>query len=177
MNRRQFVVSLLAGGAVMGAGGAAWLANGPDRQTLTVDATVSLLDELIKQPVKTLGAWNLTTILTHCAQSVEYSMTGYPDHKSDTFKATAGQLAFSVFSTRGEMRHALNEAIPGAPMIETRAAVQEAYQRFRTSLLVFQAYQALLKDHFAYGPLSKSQYEVAHAMHFYNHLLEIEPIA
>ncbi|MFT6701096.1 MAG: hypothetical protein ACJAUM_000956, partial [Pseudomonadales bacterium] len=29
------------------------------------------------------------------------------------------------------------------------------------------------KPHFAYGELTKSQYELAHAMHFVNHLKEL----
>lgn len=34
-----------------------------------------------------------------------------------------------------------------------------------------------LAPHFAYGPLTKQQYEMAHVMHFNNHLKEIDLIS
>lgn len=71
------------------------------------------------------------------------------------------------------MRHGLNEIIPGAPGFLKEENLEQAYNRFRTSLLDFDAHQGPLKQHFAYGTLSKAEYEKAHAMHFNNHLSEI----
>jgi hypothetical protein len=41
-------------------------------------------------------------------------------------------------------------------------------------MIKFKGYHGHLAEHFAYGNMTKQQYEQAHAMHFYNHLLEIE---
>lgn len=66
------------------------------------------------------------------------------------------------------------EAISGAPLIKESEDIAYAYERFRESMINFQSYDGRLAEHFAYGSLTKQEYERAHAMHFYNHLLEIE---
>ena len=101
-------------------------------------------------------------------------MSGYPQHKSDAFKQTLGRAAFAVFSSKGEMRHNLAESIPGSPRITSAENADQAFERFRRSMMDFQAFGGALAPHFAYGPLNKAQYENAHAMHFYNHLEEIQ---
>lgn len=174
MNRRNFLLGLIAGGAVVGTGGAIWLNTKSNARPLTIQAAIQTLDEMMSKKVTTLGDWKLNQILVHCAQSVEYSMIGYPEHKSDFFKGTVGPLAFAAFSSKGAMRHGLNEAIPGAPELEISYDMADAYKRFKTSMLTFANHQGSFADHFAYGPLTKPEYEQAHAMHFYNHLLEIE---
>ena len=172
MNRRNFLLGTLAGGLIMGGG--AWTAIEPNSEPLSIDTALTKLDNLmVKNPITT-GDWNLYKILIHCAQSVEYSMTGYPEHKSDLFKSTAGKAAFSLFSAKGKMTHPLNEAIPGAPVFSLEENIALAFERFKKSLKDFQQYQGDLAPHFAYGPLSKPEYEAAHVMHFNNHLQEIQ---
>ncbi|CAD5263613.1 Twin-arginine translocation pathway signal [Alteromonas sp. 38] len=174
MNRRNFLLGIIAGGAAIGATGIVWLDGKSSSKALSIDASIQTLDKVIKQDVLTLGDWDLYKILIHCAQSVEFSMLGYPEHKSDLFKNTVGKMAFSVFSARQEMTHGLSEAIPGAPSIEERGDINSAYTRFRAAMVKFRHYTGPLAEHFAYGNLNKQEYEKAHAMHFYNHLLEIE---
>ncbi len=135
-------------------------------------AADSALVELLKQPHRTSGAWKLAQILEHAAQSVEYSMTGYPEKKSALFHATVGATALAVFDTRGSMSHALDEPIPGAPALkdgEPGAAVA----RLRDVLGRFAAHRGALKAHFAYGELSHAQYTRAHLMHLANHWSEV----
>lgn len=174
LNRRQFVLSLLAGTAAVGVGSTIWINQKSNTEDLTIDRALSILDKLMTQPQATLGEWNLGQILVHCAQSVEYSLYGFPEHKSELFKQTAGKLAFSIFASKGQMRHGLSEPIPGAPLLAKDTDLTTAYQRFRQSLLDFQQFTEQLQPHFAYGDLSNAEYEQAHVMHFYNHLLEIE---
>jgi len=71
----------------------------------------------------------------------------------------------------------LSEAIPGAPLIKESGDITYAYQRLKESMIKFKGYNDQLVEHFAYGSMTKQQYEQAHAMHFYNHLLEIELIS
>jgi hypothetical protein len=41
-------------------------------------------------------------------------------------------------------------------------------------MIEFKGYSGQLAEHFAHGGMTKQQYEKVHAIHFYNHLLEIE---
>jgi hypothetical protein len=174
MNRRNVLLGILASGVFAGAGGALWLGSSSNNRPLTINASLQTLDRLMEEKPATLGDWDLYQILIHCAQSVEFSMSGFPEHKPPIFKNTIGSLAFSAFSQKGEMTHGLSEIIPGAPLIPTSEDSASAYIRFRESMVRFRSYSGTLAQHFAYGQLTKLEYERAHAMHFYNHLLEIE---
>ena len=114
-------------------------------------------------------------MFNHLAQSIEYSMTGYPEHKSDGFKRYLGSNAFAVFTYRGRMAHNLAEAIPGAPALDANDPML-ALGRLLTALDDFQAYKGALEPHFAYGELSHQQYTWAHVMHVYNHLESFESV-
>jgi hypothetical protein len=174
MNRRQFILGSIASGVSIG--GVAWMGIKQNEEPLDIDFALSILKKLKRQEPRTTGEWNLYQIITHCAQSVEYSMLGYPEHKSDMFKHTVGKAAFSLFSSKRKMRHALDEAIPGAPLFSSEENIINAFERFEKSLIDFKQYESALAPHFAYGPLTKQQYEMAHVMHFNNHLKEIDLI-
>ncbi|MES2942997.1 MAG: DUF1569 domain-containing protein [Pseudomonadota bacterium] len=108
--------------------------------------------------------------LVHCAQSIEFSMNGFPQPKSQLFQRTAGSAAFAVFSWRGRMAHDLAEPIPGAPVLDAKLEPALALERLRAAITGFQRWSAPLQPHFAYGALDKKEYELAHAMHLANHL-------
>lgn len=176
MKRRQFISTGIAGGAIVGVGGIAWLSIDADKTPLTINSLIRRLDELDSEKMETLGDWNLSQILVHCAESIEFSMSDFPEHKSDLFKSTLGKLAFSAFQSKGIMTHGLNEIIPGASLYRGQENVEYALGRLKKSLLDFDQFDGELAEHFAYGQLSKSEYEKAHVMHFNNHLLEISSI-
>jgi hypothetical protein len=175
MKRRQLIKTGLVGGLSIGVvgAGAIWLNVPSNIAPLTIAAALKKLDELSRQAILSSGGWSPYQIFTHCAQSIEFSLSGFPEHKSDFFKNTAGQLAFSAFSSKGQMTHSLSEPIPGAPRIESVPDIQFAINRFKKSLIDFQQFDGKLAPHFAYGELSKQDYERAHVMHFYNHLQEM----
>ena len=132
------------------------------------------LDRLEKSRApRATGAWPLGTVLDHLAQSVEMSLDGYPQPRGAFFQGTAGRAAFEVFRWRGRMMHGLAEPIPGAPPLAVGADWQVPAQRLRAALARFDAHTAALKPHFAYGPLTKQEYALAHAMHIGNHAEEI----
>jgi hypothetical protein len=174
MKRRRFV-QIAAVGAVVGVGGGmAWLGSGPAPQVLTVDAALRHIDLLSKGMISTSGRWNAFQVLTHCAQTVEFSMAGYPAPKSAVFQHTAGKLAFAAFSAQEKMKHSLSEPIAGAPVLAAVGDPREALERLRKAFTAFQQFQGVLAPHFAYGALSKADYELAHSLHFSNHLEEIQ---
>ena len=120
------------------------------------------------------GEWKLGKILSHCAQSIEYSLTGYPDNKSKLFQWTIGSVAFLVFSLRGKMSHGLSEPIPGAEAIADDTSVETGILRLTKAIDNFLLTETeSLKPHFAYGNLDKSGYDSAHTFHINNHLEEL----
>lgn len=176
MKRRQFIKASVITGATVGIGGVLWVNDSTDKSLLTINSVLNEIDALIAQSVVSIGTWNINQIMVHCAQSVEYSMTGYPEHKSEFFKRTLGKFAFSAFAAKGEMLHALDEEIPGAIKLtnERVGSRQQSFERLANALRDFQKYNGTLAPHFAYGVLTKAEYELAHAMHFYNHLTEVK---
>ncbi len=116
------------------------------------------------------GEWTWYQILNHCAQSIEYSLSGYPENKSAIFRMTAGKIASSIFASRGYMSHDLNAPIPKAPDIPKTGDEKEAMLRLYKAIEDFKNFSGELKMHFAYGELSKQDYDQAHAMHIANHL-------
>ena len=119
------------------------------------------------------GAWTLAQMLNHAAQSIDYSIDGYPEMKSALFRAVIGGVAFGVFQARGRMSHALDEPIPGAPALDAQAALAPSIERALAALRRFEAHNGALAPHFAYGALDKAQYTRAHLMHLVNHWNEV----
>lgn len=124
---------------------------------------------------RTTGTWDLAQVLHHAAQSVEYSLTGFPQPKPAWFRATAGSAAFAVFSARGRMSHGLAEPIPGAPAIAAGQPLAAAIDHLVAALQAFDAHSGPLAPHFAYGALDKPAYARAHLMHLANHWDEVAP--
>ncbi len=175
MNRRNFIKLTAVGGLVVivSAGVITWVAIEPSDEPLTSASVLEMIDNLAKQEITSKSGWGPYKVFVHCAQSVDYSIDGYPSHKSAFFKNTAGKLAFSLFTKKRKMSHNLTEAIPGAPSIEEAGNINESLTLLKNSLNRFEQFNGDLKPHFAYGELTKSQYELAHAMHFVNHLKEL----
>lgn len=178
MNKRAFLKYTTGGGLALAfsSAGIAWLSIEKSEANLTTKSIISIIDELLVSNhlnvLEKSGQWSAYKVFVHCAQSVDYSMTGYPNHHSVLFKKSVGKMAFSAFKAKRKMSHNLAEAIPGAEAIANIGSVTNALHQLKISLLNFEAFSGDLRAHFAYGELSKSEYEKAHAMHFLNHLQE-----
>lgn len=174
MNRRGFTKYVVSGAFLGIAGGGTYWLNAPrDQSHLGLDLMLDKLDSLTKSPLETTGTWDATRTFHHLAQSVEFSMQGFPEHKSALFQNTVGKLAYKVFNARGAMSHGLDEVIPGETIVEAGDA-QAAVQRLQSALRAFKGYGADLKPHFAYGALDKDDYAIAHVLHINNHLEEFK---
>ena len=119
------------------------------------------------------GAWSVSEIFQHLAQSVRYSRLGYPVANTALFQYTAGTLAFNAFAATGAMQHPLDEAIPGAPALVSAVPADVALAELISELELFISWQGDLAPHFAYGKLSKQQYYSAHYLHIRDHLQQI----
>lgn len=139
----------------------------------SIPNAVRTLTALAAAAPRTTGAWDLPQVLHHAAQSVEYSIGGFPQPKPAWFRATLGPLAFAAFSARGRMSHGLAEPIPGAPAVPRGEPLQAAVDRLVAALRAFDAHAGPLAPHFAYGALDKPAYARAHLMHLADHWQEI----
>ena len=127
------------------------------------------LEQLRTDAPRMTGAWDLAQVLHHAAQSVEYSMVGFPELKPAWFRASLGSYAFALFNARGQMSHSLDEPIPGAPPLAAGQALAPAIDRVLAALRAFDRHAGTLAPHFAYGALDKPAYARAHLMHLANH--------
>ncbi len=168
--RRRLLLAAVASAGLLGAP-----ARAAGRE-LRFASLKEALEELERMPEATAldraGTWSWAQTLEHCAQSIEYSMVGYPRSHSPLFQRSLGAMAFKVFSLRGHMAHNLREPIPGAPSYRATTSTRTAFKRLRTAIGAFHAWSSALHPHFAYGMLSKAEYEQAHAMHLANHFAE-----
>ena len=135
----------------------------------SIDAALNTLAQLKTAAPRMTGAWDLAHVLHHTAQSVEYSMAGFPALKPAWFRATLGAYAFALFNARGAMSHDLTEPITGAPAIAQGQPLIAAVDHAIAALRAFDAHAGPLQPHFAYGTLDKPAYTRAHLMHLANH--------
>lgn len=135
----------------------------------SLDAALKTLAQLKTAAPRMTGAWDLAHVLHHTAQSVEFSMTGFPALKPAWFRATVGSYAFALFNARGQMSHDLAEPIPGASQIAQGQPLPAAVDHAIAALQAFDRHGGALAPHFAYGALDKPAYTRAHLMHLANH--------
>ena len=179
-SRRRSFVALAAGsttalGAALGVSGCQQQGSSvnDDRQ-LQFPSLAAAEEELARlaqaKQLASGATWSWAQTLAHCAQSIEYSMTGFPQSKSALFQRTVGAAAIGVFAWRGRMTHDLADPIPGAPALDAQLDPAQALERLRASIVGFRNWSGPLQPHFAYGALDKKAFELAHAMHIANHL-------
>ncbi|MCB1554136.1 MAG: DUF1569 domain-containing protein [Xanthomonadales bacterium] len=169
MKRRSLLIGA-AGAAALSGGAGIWLL-GPARPVTDMGDWSTVhhwLDRVVRTQATTRSGWSLPVVLQHLAQSIEYSLDGYPELKPGWFRATVGALAGRTFQRLGAMHHGLDEPIPGAPAL-TEAALDSSAQRLRDAVLRFEAHRGTLQPHFAYGALDRESYARAHLMHVADH--------
>lgn len=174
--RRAFLKAGAAGCIAVSAAGCSGPSAG-DRQLVFANFADALREiERLADAValNPAASWSWSKTLLHCAQSIEYSMSGYPESRSALFQKTAGAAAFSLFKSRGHMTHNLLEAIPGGATLDANAATAVAVATLRKAIDTFTQHTGVLHPHFAYGVLTKAEYEQAHAMHMANHFSGFE---
>ncbi len=181
MNRKEFLKSSVkffvfasAGGALLPTvAGCNSDPKGAVNKNLSFVSLSQVLNELETfkklNSIQGYGNWDAGKVFLHCAQSIEYSIQGYPENKSAFFQNTIGKLVFLKFAFSQKMSHDLEAPIPGATEIQTDTNWKESLLVLRETVLKFQTYDGELKPHFAYGSLSKDEYDLAHAMHIANH--------
>ena len=167
MNRRLALGTMCSTPLVLAACGSS-----PVKTFPTLASAIQAVESLARGH-KLASPWSLSQMLNHAAQSVEFSLRGFPDMKSAAFRATLGSAAFAWFDSRGAMSHGLDEPIPGAPVLAANDPLPAAIERAVKALRDFDAHSGSLAPHFAYGALDKPQYTRAHLMHLANHWSQV----
>ena len=174
LQRRRFFQTSLVLGAIPLFG------CGPQLRDLRLPQLSAALEEMQRlgqaPELQSSTAWSWSKTLVHLAQSIEYSMTGYPEPKSMLFQQALGKPAFAWFRWRGQMQHSLTEPIPGSAEIEDQPPLDQATQRLLVACQQFMQWDKGLQPHFAYGALTHAAYEQAHAMHLANHFAAFRAI-
>jgi hypothetical protein len=139
----------------------------------SLEDALKRIEDLTKTGIEAKsGHWSLYKTLSHGAQSIEFSLVGYPAHKSSLFKHSVGKLALHIFLAKGSMSHDITMPIPEAPSIDNAGSPEQGLKRLETAVQNFWNHEGAYKDHFAYGKLSKAQYDKIQALHLANHLNE-----
>jgi hypothetical protein len=129
------------------------------------------LDRIVDAPQVTLaGTWTVSQVFEHCAQSIVYSMIGYPKLRSALFRVTVGRIAKGKFLGQGYMTHDLEAPVPGAAPLKPGDDRRAGATELRDAIASFQAFHGEPAAHLAYGPCTLAEYERIHAMHFANHV-------
>ena len=116
------------------------------------------------------SAMNLSQTIQHCAQTVRYSVTGYPRLKPALFRTTLGTLAKWVFLLRGATKHPLAAEIDGAPPLSSDLPVAAAVAQLVQAVELFTSHRGGHPSHPAYGRCTHQQFDRLHAMHLAEHL-------
>ena len=125
LRRRSLLVAATAPAGLLAGGCAA----GEVKTCPTLAAAQQAITALGDGGWRSKGSFNLAQMLNHVAQSVEYSMRGFPQPKSAFFRQTAGRAAFALFDAHGAMSHSLSEPIPGAAALDASEPLSAAIQR------------------------------------------------
>lgn len=108
--------------------------------------------------------------LAHCAQSIEYSLTGFPTKRGWFVRTFIGPRVLRRFMARGFMKHDTTAPVPGAAPIDAATSLEAGRQRLRDAITAFRAHAGAPAPHFAYGAWSRADAEAAHVLHLADHL-------
>jgi hypothetical protein len=175
MQRRTLFKGAIAAGVVAAAGGALWLPSGRAPAALTLEGLALAVEGLKLQSWASVRGWQPAQVFNHCAQSVELSISGYPQLKPAWFRGSIGPAALAVFQSRGAMQHDRGEPIPGAGPIDLPNSQQAALLRLEVAVAALSRHPGQLQPHFAYGELDHQRYIAAHALHLYHHMELLRP--
>lgn len=140
----------------------------------TLEEAKQELSRIQQGEVRSVGTWSAYEMLAHCAQTIEYAMSGYPVMKPKVVRSTIGRVAIRKFLKQGYMKHSLTAHVPGAHKPEGKGTAQEGAALLAQVIDSFQAYKGPLQPHLLFGNLDKSEYDQYFAMHIADHLSELE---
>jgi len=116
------------------------------------------------------GSYTFSETAQHAAQSIGYSMTGYPKLAPASLRVTVGRAVKHVFLRRGAMRHNLSAPVSGAPALDPGMPDLSAVQVLRDAVNRLVAFDGALQPHPTYGRCTKDQVASLQTLHLREHL-------
>jgi len=124
------------------------------------------------------GSYTFSETVQHAAQSIGYSITGYPHLAPASLRVTLGRAIKHVFLRRGAMRHNLSAPVSGAPELDPTLPDLAAITLLRTAVSRLAAFDGALQPHPTYGRCTKEQVANLQTMHLREHLPGVdEPVS
>ncbi|WP_164503446.1 DUF1569 domain-containing protein [Pleionea sediminis] len=123
--------------------------------------------------IESKGVWTPYQVMAHIRQSIQFSISGFPEVKSELFQNTLGILAFHIFDAKGASTHGLSTPIPGAQKISPDGDVINEIKLLSKDIKAFLLMNEF-KPHFAYGKLNIENYQKAHLFHINEHFEELD---
>ena len=116
------------------------------------------------------GTYTFSQTVQHAAQSIGYSMTGYPRLAPVSLRVTVGRTVKHLFLRRGAMRHNLSAPVSGAPDLDPRLPDLVAIAVLRATVSRLAAFDGALQPHPTYGRCTKEQVASLQTLHLREHL-------
>ncbi|TFC59948.1 DUF1569 domain-containing protein [Cryobacterium sp. TMB1-7] len=116
------------------------------------------------------GTYSFSETAQHAAQSIGYSMTGYPHLAPVSLRVTVGRAVKHLFLRRGAMRHNLSAPVSGAPELDPAMPDLAAVAVLRTAVNALVAFTGDLQPHPTYGRCTKAQVANLQTQHLREHL-------
>ena len=116
------------------------------------------------------GTYTFSQTVQHAAQSIGYSMTGYPRLAPASLRVTVGLAVKHLFLRRGAMRHNLSAPVSGAPDLDPAMPDLAAIAVLRAAVARLAAFDGALQPHPTYGRCSKEQVASLQTLHLREHL-------
>lgn len=116
--------------------------------------------------------WSPYKTFVHCAQTIKYSMEGYPKTKPLIIQLTLGKIVFKSYLKQGYMKHNLSAPVPGSPFIEDSNDINRGIDILIDAIDLFQKFEGEFKRHLIFGGMTKEEYGTYFSMHIMDHLSE-----
>ncbi len=121
-------------------------------------------------PIDVVEPWSTGYTLTHCAQSIDYLIDGFPKPRSIVVRRVFGPLAARRFLREGVLTHDTSDPIPGAPEIDPDAPSDQGRDRLLEAIDRYLDHTGPIHEHFAYGKLSHEDGARLNVLHVRSHL-------
>ncbi len=139
------------------------------------DVREFLVHDLHKFDLVSAGhGWSLYKTLLHCAQTIEFSMSGYPKLKPLIIRRTVGRIVLKKFLKNNKMKHDLTAPVPGAAEIADEGNISEAVAVSVKTIDDFMSYSGQYKEHLLFGKLSKKEYDEYFTLHYADHFSDYQ---
>lgn len=138
----------------------------------SLEDTVRLAHDLVRMDTEIDGGWEIFQILTHLAEYLENSISGFPYYHPVFIRRSIGAFFFQRFKKAGYR----TTRKPHPPTVALDGDGGEALLRFEEACLVFEQFQGEPAEHPFFGKMDYEEWYSYHLWHTAHHLGIVIPI-